>query len=49
MMIEKTWEQILEEAQPMEVKKITNNSPSLPKVRFKDNDDSRSDDETISE
>lgn len=34
MMIEKTWEEILAEAQPMEVKKIVNNSPSLPKIKF---------------
>lgn len=31
--------EILMNAKPMVVKKIVNNSPSLPKVRFKDNDD----------
>ena len=34
MMTEKTWEEILAEAQPMEVKKIVNNAPSLPKIKF---------------
>jgi len=34
MMIEKTWEEILAESQPMEVKKIVNNAPSLPKIKF---------------
>ena len=39
MMTEKTWEEILQEAQPMVVKQIKNNSPSLPKIRFADYDD----------
>lgn len=34
MMTEKTWEEILAKAQPMEVKKIVNNAPSLPKIKF---------------
>lgn len=31
-----TLEEILANAQPMEVKRIVNNSPGLPKVKFKD-------------
>lgn len=38
MITEEQWKEILENAQPMVVKKIVNNSPSLPKVKFKDDD-----------
>ena len=38
MITEEQWKEILENAQPMVVKKIVNNSPNLPKVKFKDDD-----------